>query len=226
MRIEALRLPTAHIGKQADFYSRILGLELLEHRQGRLVVQAGYTRLTFTAAPVGWRGAYHYAFNIPENQLPAARQWLQARVPLIRSSAGQDEFDFSHWEAHALYFYDAAGNIVELIARHALVNGTTQPFDQAGLLGISEIGLASPAVLGTVEQLAQSIGLDVFRGSLGESFAAVGGETGLFIVVREGREWFPDTGVLADALPLAVTVGTDDGRRFDVSGPPYQVTPA
>jgi catechol-2,3-dioxygenase len=231
MHILALVLRCADAGApgalaQARFYGGVLGLPLLEQTNTRVSLLAGETRLSFEAAPAGWHGAYHFAFNIPAQQLAAAKAWLAGRVPLVRGSAGEDEFDFRNWQARALYFYDPAGNIVELIARQAVGDAAGPAVGSASLLGVSELGLASTDVAETVRLLAAALGVGVFRGSINENFAAVGGETGLFIVVREGRPWFPDQRVTADRLPVAATVRVADGRQFTVSGPPYAVTPA
>ena len=42
-------------------------------------------------------------------------------------------------------------------------------------------------------------------------FTPVGDEQGLFVVVKRGRMWFPDTGKAAELLPITVTtqVGTE-----------------
>jgi catechol-2,3-dioxygenase len=223
MHIDALELQAPDLAALARFYGETLDLPIAAHGTDRLVVQAGYTQLAFAAAPPGWHGAYHFAFNIPQNQLAPAKVWLQARVPLARDAGGQDEFDFTHWDARAVYFYDPAGNIVELIARQALDNAAAGAFDARGVLGVSEIGLPSPAVLDTVRRFEARLGLQVFRGSASESFAAVGGETGLFIVVRAGRLWFPDLRVPAEPLPFVVTAATGAGRRFEVSGPDLDI---
>jgi catechol-2,3-dioxygenase len=223
MRIEALELPASDLPALAAFYGGKLGLRVIEERADRLELQAGRTRLTFAPAPPGWQGAYHFAFNIPGSQLAEAKAWLAARVAPVRGSGGEDEFDFVNWDAHAVYAYDPAGNIIELIARHALKHPGIWPFDGRGLLEVSELGLATPAVPDTVAQFERELGLSVFRDSASETFAAMGGETGLFIIVREGRAWFPDLRVTAAPLPVSVTVATAPGERFMVSGPPYRV---
>src|ERR687895_1483220 len=88
MKIDTLELLTPDTTLLADFYGAVLGLLVAMRDQMSVVIQAGYTQLVFGAAPTGWRGTYHFAFNIPENQLVAAKAWLAARVPPIRSSAG------------------------------------------------------------------------------------------------------------------------------------------
>ncbi len=54
---------------------------------------------------------------------------------------GEDEADFSFWPAHACYFEDPAGNIVELIARYNENPKSESPFSVNSIINISEIGL-------------------------------------------------------------------------------------
>jgi catechol-2,3-dioxygenase len=177
-------------------------------------------------APAGWRGVYHVAFNVPENQFAEAKLWLAARAPLIRDHAGREEFHFAGWKAHAVYCYDPAGNIIELIARHTLSNATDQPFTAASLLEISEIGLAVADVPAMVARLQAELGAAVYAGAGSADFTAVGDEHGLLIVVRQGRVWFAtsaDSGGAAETLPLSVTLTDAAGRRRTLSGPPYVI---
>jgi catechol-2,3-dioxygenase len=223
VHITSLRLLAPDLPAQAAFYTRVLGLPLIHDDADELTFQAGATRLSFAAAPAGDQGAYHFAFNIPENQFASAKAWLAARVPLLRNQDGADEFDFSHWDAHAVYAADPASNILELIARHALPNGRAGDFDSSSLLEVSEIGLATPDVGALASRLEAELGLGVFRGSLSDSFGALGDETGLFILVRTGRRWYPDLQTPAQALPLIVHVTTATKRRFVVNGQSFGV---
>src|SRR5262249_18269098 len=147
--------------------------------------QAGKTQLTFTQAPVA--GVYHFAFNIPENQFAAACDWLT--VPRIKAKDGRDTFFTESWNAHNVYFYDPADNILELIDRHTIANASTEPFSEKSLLNISEIGVA----VEDVNAFTANSTLPYY-GSHVDEFAPVGSENGLLIVVKIGRQWFPDTG--------------------------------
>jgi catechol-2,3-dioxygenase len=205
MRIEEVELLTGDVAALRDFYAGVLKLPA-QLADGVLSVQAGRSRLTFKQAPAGWEGFYHFAFNIPENQLKEAKAWISSRVPLIRDQAGEDEFDFESWNAHSIYFRDPARNILEFIARHSLPNRSGEPFDEEGVLSISEIGITSEDVLETVHMLEERLGIEVYDGPPSETFTAIGDENGLLIVVKRGRVWFPDTGQTADLYPVTVTV--------------------
>jgi hypothetical protein len=140
---------------------------------------------------------------------------VAASVPLIRDHTGADDFHFADWNAHAFYFYDSAGNIAECIARHTLSNARGGEFAGRHWLGVSEIGVAVEAVPASVETLTVALGVPVYQ-SGGVDFSPIGDEAGLFILVRRGRLWFPDTGQPAVPLPMRVAVHNAAGARFTV----------
>jgi catechol-2,3-dioxygenase len=166
---------------------------------------------------------YHFAFNIPPQQFAEAKAWIAQRVPPLTDHTGADEFYFEAWNAHALYFSDPAGNIVELIARHTLASQSHQPFTEQSLLSVSEIGLVTDNVRDTVHLLRTRLGISSYQGTGNDEFTAVGDEAGLFIVVKRGRIWFPDTNKPAAVAPVSVTVAAGS-THATVAGPPYQVT--
>ena len=222
MRIAKVFLLASDLAALSDFYSTALGLPVQEATDGTLALEVGRSQLVFEAGAAQWSGFYHFAFDIPENQFREAKIWMSRRMSLISDAGGEDEFDFVAWNAHAMYFYDPAGNIVELIARHDLANGSDRPFGGHSLLGISEIGLTTDDVAATVSLLGSWLG--VYRGSQDEAFTALGDDHGLLIVVKQGRAWFPDTGKEAGLYPVTVLASTDNGETYCISGPPYRIT--
>jgi hypothetical protein len=58
----------------------------------------------------------HFTFNIPHNQLDAAISWLQQFTSLLPVPGNGHIATFESWNAHAVYFYDNNGNLLELIA--------------------------------------------------------------------------------------------------------------
>lgn len=203
MYITELRLKTPDPTALRSFYAETLGFPLLESSADSLAVQAGASRLIFKR---GTGGPYHFAFNIPENQIEMARDWLIGRGLKLRLQEGNQPFRFEAWDAHGLYFDDPDGNILECIARHTLSNPSSFPFSEASFLNISEIGLAADDVLATVNGLTSALDLLVYSGAGSDAFTAVGNENGLFIVVKRGRIWYPDTGIPAEIHPVTVRV--------------------
>ena len=121
-------------------YREQLGFSICGESPNRFQIQVGTSIIEFTNENVAGEPYYHFAFNIPANQFQAAKEWLKEKTTLLLEN-GEDEADFSNLPAHACYFEDPAGNIVELIARYNLNPNSESPFSVNTILNISEIGL-------------------------------------------------------------------------------------
>jgi hypothetical protein len=219
MNIQRLELLSANLPAQRDYYTNILELPT-EFTPSGLIVKAGSTEILFPQAPSGFDGAYHFAFNIPENQYFSAKKWISARTPLLRDKTGREDFHSESWHSDSLYFLDTAGNILEFIARHTLHDTVPGDFDSRGILNVSEIGLPSDNVILLAERLCRRLGVSVYKQEPNENFTPVGDEEGLFILPVKDRIWMPDSGVPARLLPVKVR-GAVNGKNWDVRGVPY-----
>jgi len=222
MNIQELELLTVDLEAQRDFYSNILELPT-EPTSSRLLVKAGRTEIRFTQAPPDFDGAYHFAFNIPENQYLTAKKWISSRVPLLRDKSGKEDFEFESWNSDSVYFLDSAGNILEFIARHALQNVIEGNFSSAQILNVSEIGLPSENVIGLANELCTKLGLSVFKQEPNETFTPIGDDHGLLILPAQNRIWMPDSGVPAKELTVKVR-GNANGKEWEVRGVPYEIS--
>lgn len=214
MQFHEIVAHTDKIAEMREFYAKQMGLPVAQGGAG-IAITVGATRLIFQP---GNSERYHFAFNIPENQLEAGAAWVQGFAPLLDVEPGIKVADFENWNAHAVYFLDPAGNILELIARHGLANAS----DEFALLEVSEVGMGVDDVPGATAHLAGLLGVSPFRPPLGH-FAPVGDEHGLFILVSTGRIWHPDTGVPATEAPLEVDLSVD-GQRFRLQYPGLTVS--
>ena len=221
MNITRVELLASNLSLQEEFYENILELATKRSSIG-LEVKAGKTDLLFIQAPADFDGAYHFAFNIPENHFDAAKSWISARIPLLREESGKDEFHSESWNSDSVYFKDAAENVLEFIARHNLKNAVEADFDGKQILNISEIGLPSEDVIGFANELGVKLGLPVFNQEPNETFTPLGDDNGLFILPIKNRIWIPNSGVPARLLPVKVT-GHANGRKWEVSGMPYKI---
>jgi hypothetical protein len=194
-RILSLELLTsAPLAKMREFYHQSLVLRVAEEQTDRLTINAGATRLTFVkAGAADGKPFYHFAFNIPENKVLAARTWQKERTPLLPIPARlrdakypDDVVDYRHWNAHSLFFFDPAGNVVEYIARHDLKNGQRGLFESKDILYASEIGLFVDDVSATALKLKEIVRLDQYKGG-DDQFRAIGDERGLLLVMKRGR---------------------------------------
>lgn len=216
-------LETAELEQQEDFYRNVLELPVTEESRNRFSVQAGPSRIAFVRSTAQTQPFYHFAFNIPENMLEPAIEWLMPRTELIPVlDTHQPIAHFKLWNAHAVYFYDPAGNIVEFIARHDLPNAAQGSFSPERLLNVSEIGLVTEDVPEMVSGLQQAFDVGVYKRPT-SAFTAVGDEHGLFVVVNEARRWFPDRRKAAAVFPTAIEMSGDGKRTLKFDRYPYRV---
>lgn len=221
VRFKALRLQAKCLEELRKFYSCTLGFALQAEQSDRFTVKFGETAIEFIEAQGGAEPFYHFAFNISENKFRQAKAWLAAHCPLLKTPQGADELFFEFWNAHAVYFHDPAGNIVELIARHTLANARRGDFDLEDVLYASEIGLVSADPKGLGRDLAERFGL------AGGGSLFVGDASGFFVLPEIGRLWIPEERQQATIHPVDLTLVTSpDAREFQPPDLPYRIQPA
>jgi catechol 2,3-dioxygenase-like lactoylglutathione lyase family enzyme len=189
---ERVQLETHRLDAQKEFYACHLGLPLVAEQADRFAVQAGATVLEFVETEPGNEPCYHIAFNIPENQIEVALVWVRERAPIPLKRDGESIYEFETWRAQAFYFFDPAGNLLELIARHTMENASREAFGPGSFLCVSEVGVATEEVRATSIALIEALELKCYPDPStqpGEDFQALGNENGLFVVARRGRTW-------------------------------------
>jgi catechol-2,3-dioxygenase len=220
MNILELQLPSANLPAAQAFYSDLLGLPLVFHEPERIGLRIGRSVLVFYHQQ-DFTGRYHLAFDVPNNQLDRAKTWLEQRTALLSAADGTVIYHGHDWNSDQFYFLDPAGNILELIARHTANTASDDVvFSSNSILAITEIGLASPDVPATAAWLQTQLGLPSHRNH-SDSFSPIGDETGLFIVVKTGREWFPSSGVMAVPLPVEVVLEGTPAVALQMPDLPY-----
>lgn len=232
-RIKSLRLHTAApLAAMKNYYVDLLGLGVLEESPRELTIKAGETPITFVGIEPGTSGSpfYHFAFNIPQNKLLAAREWQKKRTALIPPYARlrdpqfpDDVVHFSSWNAHSIFFWDPAGNLLEYIARHDLQNSADGPFGSADILYASEIAFIVDDVPSLAADLKEAFGLGQYkRGS--DQFTAIGDELGLLLVMKRGRILGFDEGRPAGVFATTAALRTAGTAQYMTPGFPYQVS--
>lgn len=215
-----LLAPAALLPELAAFYGQRLGLPVLRHDVASVAVEVGETTVELRAA--SGTPFYHVALLVPGDRFEAALAWARERVELLpERETGDVVFDFTNWDAKAVYFHDPAGSIVELIAHRGVgETGAARAFAGEELLGVSEVGLVcDPPAL--AEALRRELGLELWDGTVdGEArLAFVGEKARTLILCRAGRPWLP-TGRPAEAHPVDVLLaGRPEGDvRLETGG--------
>ncbi len=206
---KSITLKTSKLSEQYHFYVEKLGLQCITRTGNAFSISCGKTTLTFEKYIQN--AQYHFAFNIPQNQIDDACAWLKQYTEIIQFE-GQDIVDFPNWNAHSLYFKDAAGNIVEFIARHNLDNDNDQKFCPDSIIEISEVGLPTEDISAMFKKIKDEFGFGLFWGDM-ENFAAIGHEKCLFITVPLERTWFPTDDTISKIWPLEVKLGNERATK-------------
>lgn len=191
MEILEIELLTNDIEATIGFYTKILGLQIISRNKHWVSFAAGATKLTFRFLKKE-KPVYHFAFDIPNNQLIDVFAWVESRTKILEVIPPDKIADFHNWNAKSFYFYDNNGNILECIARFNLENKSEKPFDSTSIVSISEIGFVAKNVSKFCDELVYKYGLPVFslQPKL-DKFIVLGTETGLFILAKEGKDWYP-----------------------------------
>jgi catechol 2,3-dioxygenase-like lactoylglutathione lyase family enzyme len=148
----------------------------------------------------GETSLHHFAFHVADLE-----PWKQ-RLDVT------EEHDFASWGgARAVYFRDPEENVVELIARPQ-----ARPE-----LALAEVGLPVEDVTAAVRVLERELGLHP-HDEWGDSFAPLGDDDGLLIVVRVGRGWFP-VGVPAGSSPVEATIAGARTGTVELPGSRHRV---
>jgi catechol-2,3-dioxygenase len=208
MKIKELKLYSNHLKEQKEFYVSLFGLELINDAETSFTVKMGATLLSFIKSEDN--PYYHYAINIPFNQISESAKWLKERVYILPYE-DKEIVNSPAWNAKSIYFYDADKNIVEFIARKNLNLNSSEPFTGKSLLHVSEIGIPTSNVPELFKKLnkEEEGGLEKYDCDL-ERFCAVGDEYGLFIVVNYYlKKWLP---LMDEALPFPFEILFDNNK--------------
>jgi len=191
MLLREVHIHCASLRTMYAFYRKQMGMQCGLTTE-RLTVIAGSTKLIFTPKK-NFHGGYHYAFSIPEGALSGALAFLKKNTSMFYSYDDDSYIaDFPKWKARSLFFSDADGNVVELIARKGDGEYTDENFDVAAIISLSEIGLGCQSPRHLAMQLRAQAGLEEYDKGR-DYFKAVGDRYGLFILSSPVRNWYPST---------------------------------
>lgn len=206
MEIKSMTLQTTKLTEMKDFYINKLGFTLTEENDTSFNFVVGSSELKFTSNGVTSNPYYHFAFNIPSNKFSEAKTWIKKRVTL-NLEEGQDEANFTHLPARALYFDDPSGNVVEFISRQAMKTNQTESFSIKSVLNISEIGVTVNDVYSAAESLNTVSVNERDNEDIRKDTLNFMGERnkGVFIILNEpGRRWIFSEKI-SKSFPLSIT---------------------
>jgi catechol 2,3-dioxygenase-like lactoylglutathione lyase family enzyme len=206
MRIRRLTIATGDLEGQAAFYGERFGLPL--RREERAVeVDLRHSTIRFERAAADLDARYHFAIDVPRDSIRAAVAWLGERAEPLEFDGDPIRDDVGEG---CVYFLDAAGNVLELIAAPHL-EPENEAFGPGSLVELAEVGVASADPPATVAALEGAFDEGVYWGGPDSELTAVGDEHAVVIVAPIGRGWIP---VDLVAVPLPTEVVAEGGARF------------
>lgn len=216
MRLTEISLQANSLTSLYNFYKEVMELPVSFLDEIKLTIHAGESILHFEKNEEIIDPFYHIAFNIPSNKFEEAYEWFKCRVSLMCVYDHKNFIaDFKNWNAKSFYFYDPAGNILEMIARYDLNNEISRNFSGSSICNVSELGIVFPAhgFEDKVASYMKKYSLDFFnKQPPGPNFKVAGDDNGLFIMVPEGRDWWPGTGKKSAIFPITITFETKSGH--------------
>jgi catechol 2,3-dioxygenase-like lactoylglutathione lyase family enzyme len=228
VRIHGLTLATGDVAGQSMFWGETLGLPVRDGGDGAFEVSLQASTLRFEEASPEADPRYHFAINVPRGSIEEAAAWLEERQELLAFYGDPDEEEGAtivHTDrgASALYFLDAAGNVVELIANDHLDNGSDATFGPDSFLDIAEIGIATADTQATRAAIQEALSAEILWGGReGWLLTAIGDDHGVVIVAPTGRGWIP-VGLPARPLPTTIVAAAPRSREVTLSEGPYRI---
>ena len=140
---------------------------------------------------------------------------MDRRQYIKKNAALASGLILGHWDAHAIFFYDPAGNVVELIARHTLKDHQKGDFSMDDIHFVSEIALVTDKVPHLSNEITTAFQLKTYNVQ-SNTFAAIGSEAGLLLCFQTGGAAAFGKGRERQTYDTIVTL-TDhfNGPRFD-----------
>ena len=194
MELRKLKLYSKDISAQLDFYKNVLGFEAKFFDKNKISFSAGTTQLIFEEDRKS-NFIYHFAFLIPNQKLEQAIYFLEKKGIELLKREGEKIIYFGTKENHtgrAIYFFDKDGNIAEFIERVSLNLEAEEDFNLHQIIKINEIGMPVDKPIEVSHQLINQYKIQLIDlHHLNHIFCWVGDYHGVFIVVKNGRDWLP-----------------------------------
>lgn len=228
MRIHQLTLATSDVAGQRAFWAETLGLPVRKSNNGAVEVSLRASTIRFEQSLPAIDTRYHFAINVPRGSILDAATWMGERHELLVFHDDPDEEEGAtivHTDrgASALYFLDAGGNVVELIANDHLDNESDAPFGPDSFLEVAEIGVATADTGATRAAVQDALSADVLWGGReGWLLTAIGDDRGVVIVAPTGRGWIP-VGLPARPLPTTIVAAGPQLHDVTLAEGPYRI---
>ncbi|GAA2706451.1 hypothetical protein GCM10009865_22770 [Aeromicrobium ponti] len=174
-------------------------------------IMAGTTKILFEKDETS--PFYHVCFRTNADYYEHMYQKLGQESVLISNEKGEYSM---FWKGKQAYFVDPDGNILEMLERP--FNGEEE--EGLGWHDVGEIGLPVPNIADMERELNKILRNEQIDSS--ETFAFYGDTQGVFVLVKEGRYWYP-TERPAVSSPIKIFASGDKDATFKHIECPYEI---
>ncbi|KEO84239.1 VOC family protein [Tumebacillus flagellatus] len=184
MKFRHVTFFTNVVREMQEFYTNVLQMPLEAESETRFTVRAGATLVTFeeTVDDVPF---YHFAFALNTEFFEEMKARVTERTPLLGKN-GYTLFQSQIWHtSEQIYFDDPQRNVVEILG---LPQKTEVSSDK--WIRLLEVGRPVRNVTEFVASEEAQAWPTIFRAE-SDTFSFYGDTSGVFVVVQEGRPWFP-----------------------------------
>lgn len=203
MKILKIVLETVNIHEMKKFYTETLEMPIVREKQSFFTVRAGHSLITFQQTNSVEAPFYHFALKTSLSFYDYMFKKLSdLKVNILPNSDGELS---GYWKGKQVYFTDPDGNIVEILEREI-----PESDEQSGWVDVCEVGLPSD----NVEDMSKFLSsIKNINRPESDIFRFYGDETGNFVLVKEGRHWYP-TDRPATIHPIIVEVEGDQYQEL------------
>jgi catechol 2,3-dioxygenase-like lactoylglutathione lyase family enzyme len=212
MKIYQLYLKCFHLEAMKRFYTEVLDMKLVSESDQHFAVSAGTSKIYFELDVVV--PYYHVCFRTGSDYFDEMFNRLAEKKLLLPDEEGRYSM---FWEGKQAYFYDPDGNILEILER-PFQWGENQP--EKGWYDVGEIGMPVKQIGEMQSTLSQVVPTQIQKES--DTFAFYGDCKGVFVLVKEGRHWYP-TERKATIHPIIAVVSGEKEGRFKHPDLPYTI---
>ena len=218
MEIVRLEIYTNNLNSTRNFWGEKIGLEEVagESSSSKVTYKLGSSLLTFRYFYRLEPFVNHFAISIPPNQIESALTWLKSKeIKIIKNEITvADIYANPVFNSKSIFFDDAVGNVVELIAFQNLgpefegkqistpVDG---PFSKDQLFSISQVSLPGINVRAAYDVLHTIFEYDSLSRSTA-SYKPTGGPEGLVLLRLKSRPWLPTEDNYPPDVPSITTL--------------------
>jgi catechol 2,3-dioxygenase-like lactoylglutathione lyase family enzyme len=212
MKIYQLNLKCYSLSEMKQFYTEVLEMALLSESDQHFTILAGATKILFELdhdVPY-----YHICFRTGSDYFNHIFNKLEEKQALLPDEEGHYSM---FWEGKQAYFFDPDGNILEALER-PFHWGEDSP--EKRWYDVGEIGMPVKHICDFHGELSHAVPTLFDKES--DTFAFYGDSNGVFVLVKEGRNWYP-TERKSAIHPTTVIVSGENEGKFKHPELPYTV---